>query len=1118
MKLKHYILPTLAVMLLPAVAEARVVTGVVTDNDGAPIVGANVVLRSQRTVGTTTDAEGRYRLTVPDGVKLTLEYSFVGMERSRKTLAAGKTNVEINVSLAYGNKLGEAVVTNGYQTIDPRKNTAAITTVKMEDILMPGMTTIDQALDGKIPDLVVTANSGEAGATARLRVRGTSTLVGNREPLWVLDGFVLTDPVNVSTDQLNDPDYINYVGNAISGINPEDIEKIDVLKDAAATALYGTRASNGVIVVTTKKGRIGAPSIRYSNQTTINQRPRYTDRDIRLMNSQERVQFGKDLCDMHYVFPTYMPLVGYEGAFYRYQTGQSDYATFLSDVQHYETVNTDWFDLLTTNSVKLQNSLSVSGGNDATRYYASGGYTRENDVVRTQFVDRYTASVNLTTSFTKQLRANVRFNGNVQKKNHVPSEVGVLNYAYETTRALPATNPDGTYYTYQRHGYGVGNSQKSNRLYDYNILNEIDNSASTYNGNTMTTAADLTYNFGTIGSLTAAANYNRSATTQGTWFGEHTNYVAILKNGEADARPIEGQAGLCELPYGGVYNTTSTISESLTGRLQANYHQGFGADKRHHVSATLGYEASTTRVSGINDQTRGYFKERGMKYMTMTGEDLKAFPLYSDWVAAGHRTLTESKSNTISGYLTASYSYGNYATLGASGRFDASNKFGSRSNERFLPVWSVSGRWNIRETFFDKASSSNARNTVSEWSLRLSYGKTGNMLDGETPNMLIRLGVLDTYYGENVSHVAAFPNPDLRWEQTDQFNTGMQIGLFNNRLNFSTDVWYKKTHDAFARINVSTINGMGSFQMNNGDIENKGFSFTLSGYPVRQKDWTFYLSTQYSWAANTVKTNTSESYNLDNFLNGTAIISGESIGVFYSYPFLGLDPNTGVPLFDDYQDRQHLLAGKSLEEVVKTVMVKSGNRDPYLTGSLYASLTYKQLSLRGNFNYRIGSKVRLFKLYTPVINGVSSDKNVRHEFVDRWRQPGDEQATVIPVLMSKDDPLYSQYSLHWSNTLSANLDKIPSFAQNVWTMYDLSDLRVVNGSFLRLSNLALSYNFKPTQLRRTGIKSLRLDLSMTNVFTLCSRKLQGQSPTQAGFAGINLSNRPAYTFGLNISF
>lgn len=1097
-------------LLLSLAATARVVTGTVVDESGAPLVGVNVVARTAKPVGTSTDIKGAYRLNVPDQ-KLTLEFSYVGMQKQRKALAAGSKPITINVTLIMSNKLGEAVVTNGYQTIDPRKNTAAISTVKMEEILMPGMTTLDQALEGRIPDLVVTANSGEAGATARVRVRGTSTLVGNREPLWVLDGFVLQDPVNVSTDQLNDPDYINYVGNAISGINPEDIEKIDVLKDAAATALYGTRASNGVIVVTTKKGKVGKPTIRYSNQTTINQRPRYTDSEIRLMNSQERVQFGKDLADRHYVFPTNMPMVGYEGAYYRYQTGQTDYAGFLKEVQRYETVNTDWFDLLTRTSVKQQHSLSVSGGSDVTRYYASAGYTRENDVIRTQYVDRYTASINLTTNFTKQLRANIRFNGNVQSKNHIPSELNALNYAYETTRALPAFNPDGSYFYYQQHGYSVGNSQKNSRLYDFNILNEIDNASSTYSGNTMNTTADLSYNFGTIASITAAANYSRSATTQANWFGERTNYVAILKNGEADARPIEGDAGLCELPYGGVYNTTTTVSQTLTGRLQANYHQSFGSDKEHHLSATLGFEANTSTTSSIADQTRGYFQDRGMKYMTMTGEDLKAFPLYANWMAQGHRTLTESKRNTLSGYLTGSYSFRDYFTAGFSGRFDASNKFGSRSNEKFLPVWSVSGRWNIRETFHFN------RDLVSDWNLRLSYGKTGNMLDGETPNMLIKLGVIDTYYGENVSTVSAFPNPNLRWEQTDQFNAGLQVSLFENRLNFSTDIWYKYTHDAFARINVSTINGMSSYQMNNGDIENKGFSFTLAGYPIRRKDWTLYLSTMSSWAANTVRTNTSESYSLNDYLNGTAIISGQAIGTFYSYKFLGLDPQTGVPMFDDYQDRQHLLAGKSLEEVVKLVMTNSGNRDPYMTGSIYATLTWKQLSLRANFNYRIGSQVRLFKLYTPVLNGVSSDKNVRHEFLDRWQRPGDEDYTQIPVLLSKDDPLYSATSLHWSNTLSASIDKIPAFAQNVWTMYDLSSQRVVSGSFLRLSNLSLSYNLTPKQLRRTPIKNIRLDVSMTNVFTLCSSLLQGQSPTQAGFTGVNLSNRPQYTIGASIT-
>lgn len=302
----------------------RIIRGTVKDDAGHPLISAHVRVKGAGR-GSVTNANGQFSLQVPNG-KVTIEASYIGMKPRTLVIPAGTGNLVRDIMLSEGGTtLGEAVITNGYQKIDPRNNTAAITSVKMDDILMPNMTTVDMALEGRIPDLVFTNNSGEAGATGRVRVRGTSTIVGNREPLWVLDGFVLQDPVDVSTEQLNDPDYINYIGNAISGINPEDIERIDVLRDAAATAIYGTRASNGVIVVTTKKGKVGPPSIRYSGQTTITRRPHYTDSNIKLMNSQERVQFGKDLCSLHYAFPKNMPLVGYEGAFYRYQTAQTNY-------------------------------------------------------------------------------------------------------------------------------------------------------------------------------------------------------------------------------------------------------------------------------------------------------------------------------------------------------------------------------------------------------------------------------------------------------------------------------------------------------------------------------------------------------------------------------------------------------------------------------------------------------------------------------------------------------------------------------------------------------------------------------------------------------------------------
>lgn len=1090
----------------------RTVTGIVLDEYKMELPGAHIRLEGEKT-GVTSLADGSYEIKVPKNKKVTLVYSFVGLKNETVVIEAGTENVKKNVTLkADNNVMEEVVITTGYQSIDPRKKTMAVSSVKMEDVLEGHMTTIDQALEGQIPDLLFMQNSGEAGATARLRVRGTSTIVGNREPLWVLDGFILTDPVNVSNDELNDPDYVNYIGNAIQGINPQDIERVDVLKDAAATALYGSRASNGVIVVTTKKGKAGPATISYSTQLNMKMRPRYTDRNINVMNSQDRVAFGKELVDMHYVFSKNMPLVGYEGEYYRYQTGQISYDEFQKNVKWYETVNTDWFDLLTQDALTQSHSLSISGGAGETRYYASLGYTGDGGTIKTQYSDRYTASVNLTTTLAKNLKARFSLNGNVQKKNHLPDNVNVLNYAYETTRALPAFNEDGSYYYYQKRAYSVGSSP-SDKMFNYNILNEMDNTSSEYSGNGLNASFNLDYQLKDWATFTAAANYQRSATFQGTWYGENSNYVAMLKNGEVDELPQEGKDGNCHLPYGGVYNTTNSISESFTARFQANFRHAFGEEQQHQVNALVGYEINTNRTNTVSDQTRGYFKDRGMKYMSMMDEEeLDKYPHYKTWLGGANRQLGANKYNAISGYMTLGYDYKNYFSVGLSGRFDASNKFGSRSNEKFLPVWSVSGRWNVHETFFKDSP------VINDFTIRASYGRTGFMPDNETPNLLIKQNVFNTWYGENTSSVVTLPNPNLRWEQTAQTNVGIELSFLNNRLAVAADYWRKDVSNAITEVNVSTVNGVESYRMNNGNLKNDGYSFTISGTPIKTRDWRLYLQTIYSYAKNTVQSDVNDTYDIYDYLNGTAIIPGKSIGTFYSYEFMGLNPQTGIPMFDDWNDRQNLLRGKSLGETVQLAMVESGNREPKFTGSFTANLTYKQFSLRTRFNYSLGHKIRMFELYSPIINGVNSDKNVRKEFVDRWQRPGDELHTIIPALISKGDPNYSSYNNHWSTTQAADMAGIPAFGASLWSMYDKSNIRVVPGDYLKLSSLSLRYSVPAKKLEKTLVKNLNFSLAMSNVFTLASGKLNGQDPTQAGFSSINMSARPSYTLTMDVSF
>ena len=276
------------------------IVGKVTDEKNYPLPGVTIIVKGL-TLGTVTDKDGKYALTLMKTEKLSLLFSFIGME-TQEVKYVGKDTINVTMKES-AEQLEEVIVNTGYQRIDARTTTSAITSIKADDIRVPGITTIDKMLEGHVPGMIFMQNSGQVGATPRLRIRGTSTVLGNQEPLWVVDGIVQQDPVNVDPQQLNDLDFVNLLGNAISGLNPEDIEQIDVLKDASATAIYGARAANGVIVITTKKGKQGPPSVSYSFAGTYARRPRYSDRSVDMMNSQERVELSRELIERGMTYP-----------------------------------------------------------------------------------------------------------------------------------------------------------------------------------------------------------------------------------------------------------------------------------------------------------------------------------------------------------------------------------------------------------------------------------------------------------------------------------------------------------------------------------------------------------------------------------------------------------------------------------------------------------------------------------------------------------------------------------------------------------------------------------------------------------------------------------------------
>ncbi len=1067
------------------------VEGHVFDEHKEPVIGAQVKVMGTKLL-TVTDMDGKFSFNQPVPEKARIQISFIGMETVQVT---AKRNMVVNMKS--NTQMLENVVVTGYQQLDRRNLTSSVTSKSMEELDIPGVADLSKMLEGKIPDLISVANSGEVNATSRIRIRGTSTIVGNREPLWVLDGIILTDPVDLSPDVLNDPDYVNRIGNAIAGINPQDIQRIDVLKDAAATALYGTRAANGVIVVTTKSGREGKPIISYTGQLTARKRPYYTDRKINLMNSAERIQFSQFLVDQQYKYPVGMAHVGYEWALTQYYAKQISHEEFLSQVEKMMAENTDWFDLLCHNSFSHDHNVSISGGSEKIRYYTSVGYTDQDDVINNTMNRRYTAMAKIDFDLSRKFKLQFNVSGYLNDREYSVGDTNPINYAYNTSRTIPAFNEDGSYYFYQQQGAG-------GIYHDYNILHELENTSQQNETNSISATANLRYQATENLFFNGVFSANISNAASETWYGEESFYARSLKRA-AWEDPAPGDS---QLPYGGEFRKNTNKNIGWTARLQANYNKYFGADKQHNANIAFGLEASSNHSTGDSYVQRGYYKDRGRSFATGI---LSGYTAYWDWMRYNVPSIVDATNNIISAYATLTYSFRNLFSLNVNGRYDGSNKFGSRSNEKILPIWSVSGNANLMNIFGIK------NNWLDHFALKSSYGEQGNMLDNQTPELIIKKGNMNAYYGEMISTPAYFANPDLKWEKTRSFNVGLESSLFGGRLSFETEYYYKKTTDAFLDKVIADVNGFNSYVVNSGTIENSGFNFSVSATPIKYKDFYWILSGNISKVYNKIKTAPgAETYELSNFLNGSAVVQGQPIGTFYSYRFAGLSAVDGGPLIDDMEDRQmELMEAKNYQAYTK-VLVPSGRREPNVTGSINNTFTYKQLRLSTSMTFSLGAKTRLFRLFDAVSErGIKSENNINRELLNRWQKPGDEKTTTIPAVMGQGTNGYYYYSSHWSDGYPYSGAVI---AQNAWRMYDYSTVRVVSGNYMKLSNVSLTYEFNQKQLERLKLGRLALTLSAYNVHTWSNKALRGQTPTQGGFTEVQLGDTPSYTFSVNINF
>ena len=1067
------------------------VYGVVTDYNNDPLPGVSIRGRDSN-IHAVTDANGNYHITAAE--QEVLSYKYIGMKE--KIVVCDRANID--VKMMEDTEYLNDVVVIGYQDVDRSKLTSSVTSLKMEDIKNPGLTTIDKMLEGHVPGMIYMQNSGQVGSTPKIRIRGTSTLVGNREPVWVLDGIVLNDPVPVDPNNLNDPDFVNLLGNAISGLNPNDIDEINVLKDASATALYGAKAGNGVIVITTKKGKVGAPSVTYNGTMTYTRRPRYSDRDVYMMTSAERLDVSKELIERGMYYNNVTQWSGYEQALQDYYSGKIDFDEYHRLTNYYSELNTDWFKLLTRDVVSHNHTASISGGSPTMRYYASLGYGDEGGVIKGESNKRYNATVNLNANY-KKVSINFQLLGNYQKHDYLASGINVMDYAYNMARTMPAYGTDGELFYYP-----INNS--FGNIYNYNILHELDNSGNQQLTNNLNLRTQLRYNLLQCLNLDGIFSYSISNTTQEEYYTGDTKYVFDLR---AD-RSL--RSDMC--PLGGQLKREETRNNNWMARLQANFMKNFGANNQHLLTASAGVEATSTEYKGFAITRRGYFREYG-GYFDYVPTDYAMY--YQQFMASD-----EGKGKRTRNLHRDTYIFNVHM------RAERSNLFGTRANDEFSPIWSVSGRWNMKKDILRKVD------WVTDVALRASWGYQGNMIPGQTSQMIIRQSTLTDYiFNQPYATITNYPNPNLKWEKTSSSNVGLDFALFNNKVRGTISYFYKHTSDAFLTKKISEINGITQYVVNAGTLNNQGVELSFSFTPIDQanisggkRGFVWRIDPQIGEVINKVvnrainnKTNVlRDELTYNDFLNGNLDVAGKPVGTFYSYKFKELNHETGAPVFygteeEKKEEYQAEYANLTREEVFLKVMEESGCREPYIQGGISNYFGYGNWGLSFNLTYSLGNKIRLSKICSGYATNVAyPQQNLRKEFVNRWRRPGDEAYTNIPGLSTEAT---TNYAMWWNNYPATAY----SFAGTVYDMYDNSDLRVVSGNYLKLQTLSLRYNVDDKLTKLLGIQAAYINLVGTNLFTLCSSKLKGQDPSQSGSApALNLSVRPSYSLNISLTF
>lgn len=1088
--------------------EKRTVKGVVLDEEGIPLPGVSVVIKGT-TNGISTDIDGNFAISyVPTGNDI-LQISFIGM-KTQEIVLKDQTTLKVVLKSA-SEQIKEVVITTGYQKVDRKLFAGSATKLKAEDAKVAGLSDVGRMMEGKVAGVSVQNVSGTFGAAPKIRVRGASSIYGDTKPLWVVDGVVLEDVVDVSPDQLSSGDVSTLISSSVAGLNAEDIADFQILKDASATALYGARAMNGVIVITTKKGRKGKSTVNVTSEFTVKTKPNYTQYDI--LNSQDQMSVFREMerkkwlghADMMrskdggIYFQMYDAINSYKNGDYGLLNTPEARANYL---RKYEKVNTDWFDLLFRNSLMQNHSVSMSGGSETSSFYVSTSFLSDDGWTIADKVKRYTVNMKGTFDLSDKLTVGLSTKGSYREQTAPGTfsrksdpvsgnfsrefDINPFSYALNTSRTVVPYENDGSY-RYNRMNYARFNilEEFKNNYIDLNVLDLNIQGSLDYKFN-----KHLTYKFvgnmryvksTSVHKITANSNVANAYRAADDATIQDANKYLWKDPLNPNSRPV------VVLDKGGFYNREDNLLKNFYLRNVLNYNNTF--DEKHLVNVMLGQEVRAADREYAGFDGYGIQYDKGNTVFTNPNIFKKlsqgGFPYFG---------TSNSRDRFVAFFTNMAYSYKGKYTLNGTLRVDGSNRLGDSSDARWLPTWNISAKWNAREeSYFSDIE------WLSNLSFRGTYGLTASMGPATNSRAVFRSGITVAPFQDEVQNglrVASLMNSELTWEKQYEANFGFDLGVFNNRISLSADFYQRKGFDLIAAIQTSGIGGELWKLANYADMDSKGFEFSLNTRNIVTNDLSWNTNLTFAYNTNEI----TKLYGQPNIQSltkaeGAATLGGAVRGLF-SIPFAGLN-SKGLPTY--YDKDGNVTQSIYFQDTDVDHLIYEGSIDPKVTGGISNQVRYKDLTLNVFCTYQFGNVIRLY----PSFHARYSDLDAMpQDMKNRWMMAGDEKITNIPTIISRRD-----YEAMGSTT-----------AESTYNAYNYSDQRVAKGDFIRLKEISLSYKLPKKWLNKVGFSNASIKASGTNLFLLYSDKaLNGQDPEFFGTGGVALPVSRQYTLSLKLN-